>query len=850
MLLYCQAGHFELRLRSSSTSNPPYYLCLDEPEFISKQLRLTDIKYLNTMNKIIIATLLVAVALSGGCAGCQRSNWVSFRPGAQNIFNFGCGQGNSWGDLYGVSSAGYNFKYTGLPSWITVQNGAMLAGTPGSNAGASAITVTYNDRDGNSRNQAIVLAPFGASPSSTVSLPNGLPVNGLETPSTFGSIALSQLPSAVYIPGSTSPAGPSTVTGTDRRTTTTVTETTLTTVVLPAPVYPTPSRLSIVPPDAPTAGVPKPSAPVSNPQEDATIIARQEAAIRGLANAIDAINRANNNVNTLNSDQIKAQNDLNNALDYLQNTRNSLRDAQAAQRSNSDSVTTTTNDITNLQSQINAAQKDAAKLRDNIADVTNQLNTANGNAPVLQKTLDDILAAIANAQKAISDAQNALDNANSNIVRLRKIIADAQFALDNAPTNIRKAQDALNAALDAVTRARRALADAETAAADAQKAYDDAVAVKTTAPRVIAEATNELNKVAATVPGLEAALANAKANLDDLNRRRGSAIEAINANNRNIDDLTKRLAQLNAQLANTNAAIDAYNSQLIQAKSQLTTLRSNQAVLDDNVGTLTEQLGLAENNANNARSVIEDINNQINSNNNLLTAAKVALEKARTEKALSDQEVNDSIQRSGGTFPYPYIPGTGPWAMPGVTGNPQSNTVNPYAPGTTFGTGPGTTGGHGTGSGLPISVPNGSPYATQSNSFSLGGVPEPTRVVAAGQAANVSPSNLFPAARGAASLFAGNPSGGQWPLGKPYGKNDGPTVGGAAAGPCGGSGTSSSGSGRIVSINGNTIVLSNGSSITFGGCSEVVGTPKVGGSVNWSGYTNKGTAFAKQLNCF
>lgn len=813
-------------------------------DWLYKRKDLAANKIINQlMNKYILFVLLAAVVMSGGRPRFSKGNYVPITRGVQNILTFGCGMGSSWDNLYGVSSANVNFSYSNLPNWVTVQNGPMIAGTPGSAAGPAAITVTYTDASGNTRSENVVLAPSGTSSSTTVTLPGRGAGSPAGSSPAGGAVPLSQLPGNLYIPGNTSPAprSPAGSPGAPGTTTTTVTETTLTTIVLPSPVYPTPTRLTLIPPDAPTVGTPRQNLPTSSPEEDSAVYSRVESAVKGLVNALDAVNRANTNINTLENDREKANNDLNNALNYLANTRGSLSTTQQQQRSNSDSVTTVTNDITNLQSQIDAANRGGNDIKSQIADLEAQLAAANAQTPVLQKTVDDILAAIANGQKALADAEDARDKALTNIARLRKIIADAQFALDQAPENIRRAKDALNRANDRVTELERLLAEAREAVLAAQKTLDDAKLVLVTAPRTIAEATAELNAANTQLPNLEGAITTARSNLDNLNRRRNDAANAITTNNRLIEDLTRRLAALRAQLGDSTKAAENFSSQSNQARTTLSTLRDSQATLDNNVGTLTEQLGIAESTVSNARAAIEEINNQLAQNRRLLDAARTALERARTEKALADQAMTEVVNRNGGTFPFPYIPGTGPFAMPGVTGNPQSNTVNPYAPGTTFGTGPGTTGGVGQNSGLPITVPAGSPLPSQSNpaGLRLGGasiIPgqeiATTKVVSTSQGLNISPSALFPpSATGTGAV--GNAYGGR-------------TVGGCVPN---NQGTTASGSGNIVAINGNVIVLSNGGKVQFDGCTTVNGTPRVGGAVNWNGWYRQNTYVARVLDC-
>jgi hypothetical protein len=275
----------------------------------------------NYMNNRVVLIGLMMIATLCGSFSTNNGNYIPFVPNKQNVINFGCGMGDSYSNVAGVSSAGYTFTYGNLPNWVSVVNGPTIAGTP-NNASPVAIQVFYTDANGNQGSKIVLLAPQGTSPSSVVSIPAAV-ANAFGTSNTvssniitsgsittksnngFGisgvsSVPVSQFPSLQYVPGFTSPApGSNLNVQTSSTSSSSSLDTNLVTVVLPALAYPTPGRISIIPPDAPTTGSDRPLAPASSPQENAAVIARQEAAMRGLANALDAVNKANTNYNNL-----------------------------------------------------------------------------------------------------------------------------------------------------------------------------------------------------------------------------------------------------------------------------------------------------------------------------------------------------------------------------------------------------------------------------------------------------------------------------------------------------------------------------------------------------------------------
>jgi peptidoglycan hydrolase CwlO-like protein len=779
----------------------------------------------NNMNKLLLAGLLLVVVLCGEFR-TNRGAYIPITAGKQNVINFGCGIGDSYNNIAGVSSAGYTFTYSNLPSWVGVVNGPMIAGTP-TTATPTAIQVFYTDSNGNQGSQTVVLAGSGTNANALVTVPAGTKAGATTTTTNGGRLPVSQFSSIQYVPGSTVAAPGATTRGSNGP------DANLVTVVLPALVYPTPGRLSIIPPDAPSTSARRPSAPISNPEEDAAIVARQEAAMRGLANALDALNKANTNYNNLQNQVGNSQNDLNNALDYLQNTRNALRDAQNQQGGNSQQIITVTTDLSNIQSQIDAANNDIAGLNANINDLQNNLNNAGPALAAAQRNLDDVNANITALTNAINDAQNSIDGANSRITSLKKTVTETQAILDNWPAAFAKLKNDINKNQDRVERARRELADALAEQDDLNTKLTQFQATKTNAPKIISDANSQIDQITNTLPGLNNKLKNLNDQLNNLLNAKKAAADNIDNIKNSIGDLGKKLADLRKNLGDRQTALGRYQSQLNQATQTLLQLKNNQKVLDDNVNTLLEQLGLAENNVNNARSVCDDLAVQIRNAENLINAAKVAIERARTEKALSDQEINESIQRQGGNFPYPYIPGTGPYAIPGVTGNAATGTANPYAPGTVFGTGPGTTG-RGAGSGLPVSAAPGSPYnALVSPVAGISG----NRIVSASQAGNVSPSALFPAGTGA--FKAGNAG---YKAG--HGRRDGDDG-------CFANAASSnvlSGSGRVVETGENWYALHNGYKVYTAPCTQGC-KGKIGDNVNWNGYNEKGTFLATKLSC-
>jgi hypothetical protein len=169
-------------------------------------------------NRVVIIGLLVMATLCGGFS-TNNGNYIPFVPNKQNVINFGCGMGNSYSNIAGVSSAGYTFTYGNLPNWVSVVNGPTIAGTP-NNTSPVAIQVFYTDANGNQGSKIVLLAPQGSSPSSLVNIPASLSSafgtssstnNNVVTPgslttaftnglgsSTLTSAPISQFPSWIY----------------------------------------------------------------------------------------------------------------------------------------------------------------------------------------------------------------------------------------------------------------------------------------------------------------------------------------------------------------------------------------------------------------------------------------------------------------------------------------------------------------------------------------------------------------------------------------------------------------------------------------------------------------------------
>ena len=183
--------------------------------------------------------------------------------------------------------------------------------------------------------------------------------------------------------------------------------------------------------------------------------------------------------------------------------------------------------------------------------------------------------------------------------------------------------------------------------------------------------------------------------------------------------------------------------------------------------------------------------------------------------------------------------------MPGVTGNPATGTVNPFVPGTVFGTGQGTTG-----SGLPIQAAPGSPYASLGSSSNI---VSSSRTISVSQAGNISPSALFPAGSGTYNLGSVN-SGTGLGLIPTIGVNVSPGGAGVSTVTTGGcfasfvGSTILSGSGRVVDAGTNWYTLHNGYKVYTAPCTTGC-QGKVGDTVNWNGYNQQGSFLATKLSC-
>lgn len=822
------------------------------------------------MNKAFVLALILSVALSNRA---YSGSFVPVRAGVPTTVNFACGDAAA-----DATSSGYSFRFGSLPSWVSSVSGSSISGVPTSGA-PTAIQVYYTDANGNSGSRTVVLAGEGTSGSATVSLPAGATLTGVSTAgagaagvagatgaagvsgvdvSTTSTVTLASLPSLQYVIGSTSPAGgrpagpggapsgpagsgPFGPSGPNGFAPGTTTQTTTTTVILPSLVTPA-TRVTLVAPVAPTTLGVRPTAPTSNPEEDLAVTSRAEAAYKGVVNALDAVNKANANFNNIQALLDSNNVDINNAAEYFQSTRTSLRKANDDRNNNNGQITVVTTDINNLQTQVDAHNNDINNLNNQIRDLQNNLDSAGPAVNDAVKKLDEINNNINNINIQITDANGRIDAGNTKAATLQKTISDTQAILDNWPGQVAAARTAVNTVTDRIDKLRRELDDAIAEQGRLNATLNEILALKNTAPKTIADAKALLETTTAAINGDRGTINRLNVQLTTLNTAKTTAEDNINKIKAGAGDIGRRLADLRNQVRDKQAALARYQSQWTQATAALTQLRNNEGVLNSNVEVLTEQLTIAETQVTDTNRVRSDLSRQLGDAERLIQASRVALENARTEKDLADQALRETIQRTGQTFTFPYLPGTGPYAMPGVTGNPATGTSNPYAPGTIFGTGRDTTG-----NGLPLAAAPGSPY---NNLVTQRTYPTGTRTVSGAQATNTSPSAIYPVGSGS---FTAGTSG--FVLGRglnvPFINNVGTTVGVSGSG-CGAPAGANviSGSAVISNVSPGWWSLNNGVRVQVQGCTQGASTcGQSGKSVSWNGYQSGGNYVVTSARC-
>lgn len=562
----------------------------------------------------------------------------------------------------------------------------------------------------------------------------------------------------------------------------------------------------------------RPLAPVSNTEEDTAVVNRADTANKAVANALDAANKANQNYNNIQGLLDSNAVDINNAANYVQTSRTNLRKAADDRTANAGQITVVTTDISNLQSQVDANNGEIANLNAQIKDLENNLQSAGPAVADALKKLEEINNNINAVNNGINDLAGRIDGGNAKIATYQKTISETQAIIDNWPSQEAAAKTAVNNANDRVDRLRRELNDAIADQARFQTAYNDILTLKTTAPRIISENKANIQTVTDGINADKAALKKLTDQLAALNSAKTTTENNINNIKAGTGDLGRKLNDLRGAVKDKQAALTRYQAQWTQATAVLTQLRNNEPTYNANVEDLTTQLNVAENQFASANTVRTDLIRQLSDAERLIQATRVALEQARTEKELADQALRETVQRTGQTLPNAFVPGTGPYAIPGVTGNPASGTVNPYAPGTIFGTGRGTTG-----SGLPIAAAPGSPY---NNLITQGNFAGGSRTISSAQAGNMNPSALYPLGSGA--FNAGTPG---YVLGRGAGTQG---TGGCGAAPSGAN--VFTGSNTIAETGQGWWALNNGVRVQVQSCAQGAGSCGKGSKVNWAGY--------------
>ena len=408
---------------------------------------------------------------------------------------------------------------------------------------------------------------------------------------------------------------------------------------------------------------------------------RQLNAGKAIANLLSIIQQLTANVNaakndvTLLEDQLKAadsaNNDCNNKIYDLSNTRtkilNAIRDRQdrisEANRKIRDltpiidDLTRTRDNLINKRTQIeNTRSPNSAKL----ADLEKQLKDCGNTQTKLQKQIDDLNAQISglnNDLKKTKDdaasAPGAIDLIDQQVPIIDSRIADLKKQLDDAQKEKAKLlQDKL--------KYQQIIDDANRKARDLQRNIDD---------------------LTSRIPGLLAQLA--------------AQLDTCSAIQRQLDDLRNQISQKESDYKVLVDQIKAQDGLINDKKAEVKRISDGIANLPNEISALQAELARTEesirrqyyicndaaDSVRKAKQNLDALNTKFTTESGWLRDANANLEKARAEKELADQGVQEIIAASTSALPFAIVPnglGNTPAGSP-AGNNPSGSPLGPVA---------------------------------------------------------------------------------------------------------------------------------------------------------------------------
>jgi hypothetical protein len=100
------------------------------------------------MNKLLVLVTIIALTVAGGY---NRGNKIVLERGRNNNLNFACGGADATGSAK-ILTDQYTYSFKGQPSWLKISGSSLVGDCPTGAAGAWPVTVSYNGRSGNTKN--------------------------------------------------------------------------------------------------------------------------------------------------------------------------------------------------------------------------------------------------------------------------------------------------------------------------------------------------------------------------------------------------------------------------------------------------------------------------------------------------------------------------------------------------------------------------------------------------------------------------------------------------------------------------------------------------------------------------
>ena len=251
----------------------------------------------------------------------------------ENIINFAVANSTSQDSVVGASTAGFAFKFSGLPAWVDMVNGGTIAGIP-TKADNSNFTVTYTDSRGNSYTKVVSLGNSATSMGASNSQQNFQKSGSISFVSSSSSVGDNSNPSSRFDPS-------------------------VITVLLPASqgasliLSGNPTLVSLQAPPQ-SSSINYVTANTNSYSSDAiqAIVSSQAVAHDTYLNTILAISQARQNLNGLNSSADEVNRNLSLAADYFNTTQTQYNQALLQQQTSSQKMAAANASLGVIQNQL------------------------------------------------------------------------------------------------------------------------------------------------------------------------------------------------------------------------------------------------------------------------------------------------------------------------------------------------------------------------------------------------------------------------------------------------------------------------------------------------------------------